>query len=180
MSELRRSEQDREAFLQTRNAYLTSARPIQSPEHLKGRQRALQSLCDALTSPGRHAFIYGFRGVGKSSLAQTTAFKIHTATSVPIILGCEPSSTFAQICTDVVRIALGSPPLETKSRLNLSFGANVAGYGAQVGVDRAPSRSEIDIESVNDAIRYFKHACERFPPGFTVVIDELDQLTNPE
>ena len=64
----------RDEFLTIRNAFLTSAQPIQSPEHLKGRTRALQALQDSLTSPGRHAFIYGYRGVGKSSLRKLRHF----------------------------------------------------------------------------------------------------------
>ncbi len=36
--------QNRQEFLKIRNSYLTSATPIQSPEHLKGRQRSLQVL----------------------------------------------------------------------------------------------------------------------------------------
>jgi MoxR-like ATPase len=112
-----------------RNSFLTSAQPIQSPEHLKGRARTLQVLLDSLTSPGRHAFIYGYRGVGKSSLAQTAAFQLQHSAGSPIIIGCEPTSTFSQICHDVIRIAANVDPLERKGQTKFNLGGNFAGYG---------------------------------------------------
>lgn len=170
----------REEFLMIRNSYLTSAQPIQSPQHLKGRVRALQILQDALTSPGRHAFIYGYRGVGKSSLAQTTAFQLQHAGGAPILIGCEPISSFSQICADVARIALSADLLEKKGQTKLNFGANFAGYGGTLGVERSQDRHNLQISSVNDAVAYFRTACERFPFGFIVVIDEFDQLAAAE
>lgn len=181
MIEMTRASELREKFLMVRNIYLTSARPIQSPEHLKGRAKSLKALVDALTSPGRHAFIYGFRGVGKSSLAQTTAFQLQQSASAPILIGCEPASTFAQICSDILRIALATDPLETKGKTNkLTLGGSVSGYGANIGLEKSQVRQELTINSINDAIAYFKKACELFSPGFIVVIDEFDQLTNIE
>jgi hypothetical protein len=171
----------REEFLTIRNAFLTSAQPIQSPQHLKGRSRASKTLLDALTAPGRHAFIYGYRGVGKSSLAQTTAYQLQSSTGAPILIGCEPDSSFAQICKDVLRVALGVQPLEAKGKsTKVNVGGSFAGYGANLGVEKTPGRPEIEIESVNDAVTFFKAACSRFPQGFIVVVDEFDQLTEPE
>lgn len=163
-----------------RNSWLTSAQPIQSPEHLKGRARALQVLLDSLTSPGRHAFIYGYRGVGKSSLAQTAAFQLQNSAGSPILIGCEPTSTFAQVCQDIIRMTLSTDPLERKGQTKFNFGATIGGYGGNIGVERNPNREQIQIESVNDALGYFRSACERFPPGFVVVIDEFDQLTRAD
>lgn len=170
----------REEFLIIRNSYLTSAQPIQSPQHLKGRTRPLQLLLDALTSPGRHAFIYGYRGVGKSSLAQTTAFQLQHSSGPPIVIGCEPSSSFSQICQDVIRIALNVNPLEKKGQSKFNLGASVAGYGGNISLERGRGQAEIQIASVNEAVSYFRSACEKFTPGFVVVLDEFDQLTDTE
>jgi hypothetical protein len=175
-----RAARAREEFLMIRNSYLTSARPIQTPEHLKGRTSALQSLIDALTSPGRHAFIYGYRGVGKSSLAQTTAFLLQSSMSSPILVACEPTSTFANVCRDIIQIALNVPALETKEARKISVGANVAGYGGNLGYETNPNRQQIEISSVNDAIALLRQACAHFGPGFIVVVDEFDQLSSAE
>jgi Cdc6-like AAA superfamily ATPase len=152
---------NREEFLTIRNSFLTSARPVQSPEHLKGRQKTLQSLIDALNSPGRHAFIYGFRGVGKSSLAQTAAYQLQHSGRAPILLGCEKTSTFSQICRDIVRIAMDIAPLEEKQAKKLSLGASMGGYGGNVGVEKATEIKDFEIGTVNDAIAHFKYACEK-------------------
>jgi uncharacterized protein len=52
---------------------LSPSNAIQTPELLHGRAKQLEEIRRALYSPGRQIFIYGHRGVGKTSLAQTAA-----------------------------------------------------------------------------------------------------------
>jgi hypothetical protein len=47
-------------------------------------------------------------------------------------------------------------------------------------MERTKERGQIEIKTVNDAIAHFKSVCSRFSPGFIVVIDEFDQITNEE
>jgi uncharacterized protein len=54
---------------------LSPSHAIQSAELLRGRTEHLAEIRRALYSPGRQVFIYGHRGVGKTSLAQTAAFE---------------------------------------------------------------------------------------------------------
>lgn len=49
----------------------TPAAPISTKELFAGRQQQLQRLIDAVAEAGRHAVLYGERGVGKTSLAST-------------------------------------------------------------------------------------------------------------
>lgn len=44
---------------------------IKEQELFAGRKEQIQKLCDAVRRPGKHAIVYGERGVGKSSIAQT-------------------------------------------------------------------------------------------------------------
>src|SRR4051794_10617154 len=53
--------------------HLTSAKAISDPQYLRGRQAKLTQIDRAFNSPGKHVFIYGDRGVGKTSLALTAA-----------------------------------------------------------------------------------------------------------
>ena len=46
---------------------LSASRLIQSIEHLKGREKELDTIDKSLYAPGRHVFVYGDRGVGKCS-----------------------------------------------------------------------------------------------------------------
>jgi hypothetical protein len=55
---------------------LSSTTPIRSSEFLRGR----------VLQPGRHIFIHGDRGVGKTSLAQTAAIENQTSGAQPIFM----------------------------------------------------------------------------------------------
>jgi hypothetical protein len=56
---------------------LTPSDTIKTPDRLFGREKMLQRIDRAFSSPGRQIFIYGDRGVGKTSVALTSAF-LHT------------------------------------------------------------------------------------------------------
>ncbi|MEY2458134.1 MAG: hypothetical protein QOK06_3309 [Acidimicrobiaceae bacterium] len=56
---------------------LTPSDSIKTPDRLFGREKTLTTIDRAFSSPGRQIFVYGDRGVGKTSLALTTAF-LHT------------------------------------------------------------------------------------------------------
>ncbi|TDR94674.1 ATP-binding protein [Enterovirga rhinocerotis] len=170
---------NRDDFLKVRNSYLTSASPIQSPEHLKGRERSLSALVDALSSPGRHAFIFGHRGVGKTSLSQTAAFQLQNSHGSPILLGCDQSSTFDSLCSEAIKQALNISPLERKGQMKFNLGASVASLGgATVGFDRAKEGTQIAISSANSAVSYFSAVTKYLGFGLIVVIDEFDKLQN--
>lgn len=169
-----------ERFLELRNRVLTSASPIQSPEYLRGRESALARVVDALTAPGRHAFIYGYRGVGKTSLAQTTAFKLQSSVGAPVLVACDKQSTFNTICNSIIRQALQISPLERKGQTRLNLGATVFGTGGSFGIDRNSDKRVVSIESVSDAIEYFRSAIRELGIGLVVVVDEFDQLHSAE
>ena len=63
---------------------LSPARAIDSPELLKGRDEQLQEIRrGAWYQGGRQIFIYGYRGVGQTSLAQTAAHQ-HQSAADPV------------------------------------------------------------------------------------------------
>jgi len=64
---------DKNSFGKKLNEVVSPARPIISIENLIGRTEELDRIEKALFAPGRNVFIYGERGVGKSSLAATAA-----------------------------------------------------------------------------------------------------------
>ena len=65
----------KEEFGEKLATVVNAATPIRSIQHLKGREQQLQEIERALYAVGRHIFIYGDRGVGKSSLAATAAYQ---------------------------------------------------------------------------------------------------------
>lgn len=170
---------DRQNFIKRRSQYLTAA-PIQSAEHLKGRDRALRSLVNALEAPSRHAFIYGHRGVGKSSLAHTAAYQLQTSLGPPILLACDAASTFETVCRDILVGAFDINPLEKKGQARFQIQGGMPGIlSASYGRDTERARQPLVVGTVNEAITYLKSAVSQFSQGFTIVLDEFDQLSNP-
>lgn len=72
---------DRKEFVKKLNTIVFPSQPIISIEHLHGRQNELSRIEKALSLTGRHVFIFGDRGVGKSSLAASAANLLQSADS---------------------------------------------------------------------------------------------------
>src|SRR6266850_7682299 len=94
----------------------TPGAPIDDLNLLAGRIHQIGELVDAVVQRGHHAILYGERGIGKSSLANTFSVKLITPTrtrsAVPI--RCDPSDDFSSIWRKVFR------------RLSFTDGQNVA------------------------------------------------------
>jgi len=99
---------------------LSPSQPLESPERLRGRDDQLPEIRRALYASGRHVFIHGFRGVGKTSLAQTAAHQIQSADAPPIVLGCSLGTTVNELVRDVLAEALPADPRQR----NMSRWAN--------------------------------------------------------
>jgi uncharacterized protein len=79
---------DDEALTSVLRENLTPSDFIRTPERLFGRDKHLRTIERALNSAGRQIFIYGDRGVGKTSLALTAAY-LHTHSGHrPIHVNC--------------------------------------------------------------------------------------------
>ena len=61
------------------NSLFNPSRPINEQRHFAGRISEVQDLLDIVFEGGAHAIIYGERGVGKSSLANTIKDRIPAA-----------------------------------------------------------------------------------------------------
>jgi len=105
---------------------LSPAQPLQTEEYLRGRAEQLAGIKEALYQPGRHVLIHGFRGVGKSSLAQTAAYALSRGVD-PILVGCDAKSSLASIIEDVLNEAIiKNPTIEKKIT---EVGAGFSGFG---------------------------------------------------
>lgn len=77
-----------EMLKQTLAEHLTPSASIKTPEKLFGRNKNLKTIDRALNSSGRQIFVYGDRGVGKTSLALTAAYLHTNARNTPIHVMC--------------------------------------------------------------------------------------------
>src|SRR5947209_6756512 len=93
---------------------LSPSQAIQTPEHLRGRDKQLDDIRRSLYLEGRQVFIYGYRGVGKTSLAQTAAIQYQSSDALPILLSCTENGTFYQTIRDLYSAAFPNDPAVTK------------------------------------------------------------------
>jgi uncharacterized protein len=108
---------------------LTPSDSIKVPERLFGREKTLTTIDRAFSSPGRQIFIYGDRGVGKTSLALTTAY-LHTGVeNPPIYAMCGRTNNFSQTIQ-----AIGNAVIPVEKRIERlstggGFSLSLAGFG---------------------------------------------------
>ncbi|MGZ3241651.1 MAG: ATP-binding protein [Burkholderiaceae bacterium] len=166
-----------EAFAQKLDLVLSASRPIQSEEHLFGRDQELDRIKKALYISGRHVFIYGDRGVGKSSLAATAANQYQSADSEYLDIGCGPDSTLFGIVANIAYQAMSA------SRLNKSKVTTTAGI--EFKFLRFSQSSEItrydlhaEIHSLMDAVEVLKEVAALHSQKPIVVLDEFDRISD--
>jgi uncharacterized protein len=94
-------------YIKARLLFLPST-PIREPSRLYGRAEQLERIRRELRSPGRSVFIFGDRGVGKTSLAQTAAFSEDNTEKDPELVRCYQAD-FSQLITKVARHFMGMP-----------------------------------------------------------------------
>jgi Cdc6-like AAA superfamily ATPase len=76
----------------------TPSAPISKMDLFSGRDLELKRIGDAVTSPGRHAILFGERGIGKTSLASVLKDWFKEDDSVRIAkANCEKNDTFPSV-----------------------------------------------------------------------------------
>lgn len=158
---------------------LFAARPIQSREFLLGRDDILQRIEEALYSNGRSIFIYGDRGVGKSSVAATAAFQYQSSDAEPIFVSGSSNETFASIIVNIAQQAVGRSSLTSGKTVNT---AGLDLYGLKLG--RSYENSQLDlaskIKTISDAANLLKEVASIHSEKPIVVIDEFDTITSQD
>lgn len=156
-------------------AVLSASRPIHSIEHLKGRDRELETIKQSLYAPGRHVFIYGDRGVGKSSLGQTAAVQYQSAIAAPVFVSGSPDDTFSTVIANIVTQALRQPRTEsvkTTRSASLDFVRVKMSAGTEISAIDIADR----IHSIGDAVALLEEVAEKRDGNTAVVIDEFDAI----
>ncbi|MGD9671741.1 MAG: ATP-binding protein [Hyphomicrobiaceae bacterium] len=118
---------DEDRFKKILRENLSPARAISNPEHLRGRQALLSKIDWAFNSPGRHVFIFGERGVGKTSLAQSAAHLHQSSDEEPVMVACDEFVPFNKLIADIARAAL--PPIDVIEQRTTARGVKFSGFG---------------------------------------------------
>lgn len=157
--------------------YFTPSKEITSIERLKGREKELRTIRRALPSAGRHVFIYGDRGVGKTSLAVSSANLHNSSSEVPIYVACGEQMTFFDVMQSIANSVI---PLEQRIEKQKKSGS--LGFGFPGGAEFSiAGKSSEQIESpiprnVNDALDILRYVCSKRKGQTVIVIDEFDRI----
>lgn len=170
-------ERDQDDFGKKLATVLSPSHTIQSAEQLRGRDTQLAEIRQAFYSPGRQVFIYGYRGVGKSSLAQTAAFERQSSDASPILISCSADST----CNDIVQAIAGSACPNDPRLIKQSFqvGGKLAtkGFGLEL-VNKLELGQIPKPGNLTEAIKLLEFVAATHSLTPVVIIDEFDLLTN--
>lgn len=168
----------KDEFAQTLHVHLSPSKPIQSFEHLKGREIQLNSVEQALYSPGRHIFIYGDRGVGKTSLAQTAAFRHQSSDNEPILVSCERKSSFCRTMENIAAKLTGDPTI-AKRIVTRKTGVSIRGVSHEVQ-EQLEKGLTPSIRDVNTAINLLRYLLSQHSQKTVVVVDEFDLVRDSD
>lgn len=134
----------------------------------------------ALYSVGRNVFIYGDRGVGKTSLAQTAAYIHQSSDGTPILLACDSSTTVMTLSREIAVELIQQSPLFQSS--SLSLGGSVK-FFEKLGAEIQKQITEGKVpepRSLNEAISLLEFAAAQHSEEPVAVIDEFDRMTAPD
>ena len=166
---------DQDQFQELLRTYLTPARPISDPTYLRGRDIALRQIGRAFNSPGKHIFIFGDRGVGKTSLAQSAAVLQQSADNSPIVVACENAAGFFDLARDIAKRCLPTRELIEKRRLTENLKLSLFGLGYDVAKNIEHGIIP-EMKTINDAALILKFVAQYHSKEPIIIIDEFDQL----
>ena len=155
------------------------ATPIRSIEHLKGRDEQLREIERALFQNGRHIFVFGDRGVGKSSLAATAAYQYQSSDGEPIFVSGSPDESFRSIIANIAIQALRRSKFEHR-RTNES--RSIRFRGVEWTAEHEVSTADLcdQIRTIGDATELLKQVSLKHSIRPAVILDEFDTIPNAE
>lgn len=169
---------ERDRFGTRLNQLVFPAHPVDRIEHLYGREKELDRIEKALFAGGRNIFIYGDRGVGKSSLAATAAAQYQSSDALPIDVGCAPNSTFASVVANIAYQATKTSRLHSTTT-SASAGVTTRFFRMEGGVTQANRNLHEEIRSVTDAVEVLREIAQIHSEKPIVVLDEFDRIVEP-
>jgi uncharacterized protein len=161
--------------------YFRPASPIVDAQLLQGRRIERQQVGRAAATTGRSVFIWGDRGVGKTSLAVASARENLPLGISPIQHSCDDRMTMLQVVRGIVDELLGRDPLKNGNASEFSAGLNLGFVKVEgkTGGGRAT-----DFANTNEAVRALQASLEKWmgwaPHRPIVVVDEFGLLPEQE
>lgn len=152
---------------------------ITTPERLFGRDKLLRQIERAFNSKGRLIFIYGDRGVGKSSLALTAAHLQASTSNPPIHVNCGESSTFESVVHAIGNRAINVVDRFEKAGPRASVGVNIFGVGGTFTPSGNPSPTVAAPADLNEALDIIRYIASKSSGQVVIIIDEFERIIDP-
>lgn len=165
---------DGEQFDSVLYQYLSPSEPVDREELLHGRAHELENALDALKTPGKHIFIYGDRGVGKSSLAQTAAHIYQSADNSPIKVECDEDSSFYEIIEYIAGEAVRRPSASIEETHKIKLCAKILSY--EYTHKTTQTFKVPTVDSMTDAVSVLEDVAALHSKKPIVIIDEFDTI----
>jgi len=167
----------KQEFGQELNKHLKPSGPIDSIELLQGRGQQLSRIDQALFTPGRHIFIYGDRGVGKSSLAQTAANQYQSSDEAVLLQGCTRTSTFLGVFNEISKKAIKK--IEEK-KITFKAGLKLKFLSLERTSETTKHSGGMLISTMDDALSLIDEISKTHSTRPIIVIDEFDAIESAE
>lgn len=163
-----------------RNIFVPSL-PITNQLALRGRARALERTLETLETPGRSVFIFGDRGVGKTSLALTASRVFNPSIQEPLQLSCHRGSTFGEIVSQVVRKLRALGRLQGVKVTSADLKLNLGFVGELLLKIEAHPDNRLTSLDPNLAVDLFNAAMPPKHDGrLVLILDELDTIASED
>ena len=162
---------------------LSPTRPIKVAQLLQGRAEELRSVEEELRYFSSTPFIFGTRGVGKTSLAQTAALAATASDREPIYVAATEDSSILTLVREIalgmlrIAIKLGSGPKVNK-KFEMSLGLNPS---VKIALETQVPKLDRP-EDMNEALRLLRDMDAVLPQASStvVILDELEELPSSE
>jgi AAA ATPase-like protein len=128
-----------------------------------------------LFAPGRHVFIYGDRGVGKSSVAATAANQLQSSDAQYLDVACAPDATLTSLVANIAYKALKASRLR-KVRESTSAGLDLKYLKLEATTETSASDLHTEIRSLIDAVEVLREVAAIHSVRPIVVVDEFDRM----
>lgn len=150
------------------------SQPIRTHELLRGREGPLKRTLETLEIPGRSVFIFGERGVGKTSLGQTSAYMFNSSAVDPVLTSCHPDVSFNKLITQITRKLLSLPVVQSRRKhvTELKVGTAMAGLLHRIETESEFAPTSIDANEAVDLLNEVTR--EVVGRSIVVLVDELD------
>lgn len=172
-------EYERSEFRNILDQFVHPSENVFDPRQLKGRKDSLRELRDCYETSGAQAFIWGPRGVGKTSVAHTSCEEHNDIVELVSAVACEHDTTVNSLLADIVREVVQRGKINVKQN---DFAAKLSLFGLEVS-GRLVDAAAIKIESVNHSVDLLSTICETtIARGFrpVIIVDEFERTENAD